>query len=50
MIYFYHNVSLPLFALTVYAKNEHVDISSTERKNFRRLTRLLIENYARHKK
>lgn len=50
VIYFYHNVNLPLFALTAYAKNERADISQAERNEFHKLTKLLIQNYARHKR
>ena len=50
VIYFYYNASLPLFTLTAYAKNERADISQTERNEFQRLTKLLVQNYARHKR
>jgi len=38
---------MPLFALTAYAKNEQTDISDADRNEFRRLTGLLVETYAR---
>src|SRR6266849_5683256 len=49
VIYFYHNASLPLFLLTAFAKNVREDISQAARNDFRRLTRLLVENYGRRK-
>src|SRR5580765_4838008 len=47
VIYFYHNADLPLFLLTAFAKNVREDISQAARNDFRRLTRLLVENYGR---
>jgi hypothetical protein len=49
VIYFYHNADLPLFLLTAFAKNVQADISRAARNDFRRLTRLLVENYGRRK-
>ena len=49
VIYFYHNTELPLFALTAYAKNERADLSQEDRNDFRRLTTLLVDSYARRK-
>jgi hypothetical protein len=37
----------PIFALTAYAKNQRVDLSQADRNDFRRVTALLIERYAR---
>lgn len=50
VIYFFHNATLPLFVLTAYAKNERADISQAERNEFQKLTKLLVQNYARHKR
>jgi hypothetical protein len=47
VIYYYHNEAMPLFALTAYAKNERADLSQADRNDFRRLTTLLVERYAR---
>ena len=47
VIYFYHSARLPLFALTAYAKNERADLSQEDKNDFRRLTKLLVESYAR---
>ena len=43
VIYFYHDVGMPLFALTAYAKNERADLSQQDRNDFRQLTALLVE-------
>jgi hypothetical protein len=45
VIYFYHSAGLPLFMLSVYAKNERADLSQKDRNDFRRLTKLLAESY-----
>jgi|SRR5581483_8248944 len=45
VIYFYHSQDVPLFALTAYAKNERSDLSQSERNDFRKLTKLLVESY-----
>lgn len=50
VIYFFHNVALPLFALTAYAKNVRANLSRAERNDFRRLTKLLVESYGREKR
>jgi hypothetical protein len=50
VIYYYHGEAMPLFALTAYAKNERADLSQADRNDFRRLTTLLVERYARRTK
>lgn len=45
VIYFYHNRDLPLFVLTAYAKNEQSNLSQSAKNDFKRLTKLLVENY-----
>jgi hypothetical protein len=47
VVYYYHSDTMPLFALTAYAKKERADISQVDRNEFRRLTALLVERYAR---
>lgn len=49
VIYFYHDVGLPLFALTAFAKNERADLSQRDRNDFRQLTTLLVEAFKRRK-
>ena len=50
VIYFYHSEAMPLFALTLYAKNERADLSQADRNDFRRLTALLADAYAKRSK
>jgi len=47
VIYFYASPHVPLFALTVFAKNERAELSQGDRNTFRRLTKLLVETYRR---
>lgn len=47
VVYYYHNDAMPIFALTAYAKNERANITQAYRNEYRRLTRLLAEEYAR---
>ncbi len=47
VIYYYHSNAMPIFALTAYAKNERADLKQADRNDFRRLTGLLVERYAR---
>ena len=49
VIYYYHSNAMPVFALTAYAKNERANLSQADRNDFRRLTALLAERYARRK-
>lgn len=50
VVYFYHNETMPLFALTAYAKNERTDLSQADRNDFRRFTALLVDAYAKRSK
>ncbi|MCW8309324.1 type II toxin-antitoxin system RelE/ParE family toxin [Acidiphilium sp. PA] len=47
VVYYYHSDAMPIFALTAYAKSERADICQADRNDFRRLTALLVERYAR---
>jgi hypothetical protein len=47
VVYYYHSQAVPLFALTAYAKNERADLTQADRNDFRRLTALLVETYAK---
>jgi len=49
VIYFFYSSDLPLFALTLFAKNERVDLSQEDRNSFRRLTKLLVRTYRRER-
>jgi hypothetical protein len=50
VVYYYHSDAAPIFALTAYAKNDRADLSQADRNDFRRLTALLVEHYARRKR
>jgi hypothetical protein len=45
IIHFFHSQELPLFLLTAFAKNERTDLSQTERNEFLKLTKVLVETY-----
>ena len=45
IIYFFHSVDVPLFALTAFPKNERSDLSQEERNDFRRLVKVLVEPF-----
>ena len=45
VIYFYHSVNLPLFALTAYAKNQRGDLTPDRRDGFRKLAKSIADTY-----
>lgn len=45
VIYFFYNDSIPLFLLTVYAKNKKVDLSEKEKNELRSVFKGLVKNY-----
>lgn len=47
VIYFHHDSGMPLFMLTMYAKNKQAGLSQRDRNDFRRLTALLVETFRR---
>jgi hypothetical protein len=47
VIYFHHDASTPLFALTAFAKSERADLSQQDRHDFRQLTARLVEAFKR---
>ena len=47
VIYFYQKADLPLFALTIFAKNERADLTQRDRNDLRGLTKLLVDTYRR---
>jgi hypothetical protein len=50
VIHFFHSLDLPVFALTMFAKNERADLSQAERNEFRELTKALVKNYGKRKR
>jgi len=47
IIYFFYNTEAPLFLLTLFTKNEKVNLSNSEKNELAKLTKLLIDNYKR---
>ena len=45
MIYYYHNESLPLFLLNVFAKNEKANLTKAERNEMKSLLPRLVQGY-----
>jgi hypothetical protein len=45
VMYYYHTPALPVFLLTVFAKNERADISPREKVLLKRLTASLVKEY-----
>lgn len=47
VIYYYHSVDVPLFALTAYAKNERNDLSAEQVEGFRELAKGIAQSFAK---
>lgn len=47
VIYFYHDMGMPLFLLDAYAKNERANISHADRNDYKRLVGILKAQYGR---
>lgn len=47
VIYYYHNVSLPVFLLTIYAKNRKANLSKAERNAMKWLIPVLVAGYSK---
>ncbi len=45
IVYYYYNESMPVFLLTVFAKNEKADLTRAERNAFGKVARALRESY-----
>ena len=45
VIYYFHNEALPVFLLTVYAKNQKANLNKAERNEMKALVPLLVKNY-----
>ena len=46
-IYYYHNKSIPLFLLDIYAKNEKSNLSASDKRTLRRLLAQIPSQYAK---
>jgi len=45
VIYYYHSDILPVFLLTVFAKNEKANLTKTEQHDLKELTKILVTTY-----
>ena len=45
MVYFFRNLKIPLFLLTVYAKGEQENLTKAERNNWKKMIELLASHY-----
>ncbi|MCX6149566.1 MAG: type II toxin-antitoxin system RelE/ParE family toxin [Ignavibacteriales bacterium] len=45
VIYFFYNETIPLFLLTIFTKNEKINLSKAERNELEKLVKELIKNY-----
>lgn len=45
VIYFFYNQTMPLFLITIFRKNEKIDLSKAEQKILTKMVNELIENY-----
>jgi hypothetical protein len=43
VIYFFHDLEMPLYIFTAYAKNEREDLDQSEIKAFQKLSQILVE-------
>jgi hypothetical protein len=49
-IYYYHNESIPLFILDIYAKNEKSDLSEADKRSLKRLLAQIPSHYAKRRR
>jgi len=49
IIYFFYNEKIPLFLLTLFSKNQKINISKSEQVELAKLTKVLVKNYSRKK-
>ena len=50
VIYFFHSTNIPLFALSVFSKNEKADLTQAERNELKKLSAALTNEYDKTKK
>jgi hypothetical protein len=49
VIYYYHNESIPLYALDIYAKNQKANLSAAEKKAARKTIAAIRVEHSRRK-
>jgi hypothetical protein len=47
VIYYFYNETIPLFMLTIFGKNEKINLSKAERNELAKLVKELIKSYKR---
>ena len=47
VIYYFHNESMPLYLLTLFAKNDRSNLSKAQRNELSDLTRILVQEWER---
>ncbi|NCS88775.1 MAG: addiction module toxin RelE [Ignavibacteria bacterium CG2_30_36_16] len=47
VIYFYYNETIPLFLLTIFGKNEKINLSKAERNELAKFVKELVKSYKR---
>jgi len=45
VVYFFHNENIPIYLLTIFAKNERSNLTKQECNDLRKLTRALVQAY-----
>jgi mRNA-degrading endonuclease RelE of RelBE toxin-antitoxin system len=50
VIYYFHNEMIPVFLLTVYAKNQKANLTKAERNEWKQLVRLLVQTYGKRRR
>jgi hypothetical protein len=48
VIYYYHNPTMPLFLLTVFAKNERANLSQRDQQSLRQVVTEIVRTYGAH--
>lgn len=49
VIYFFHSETMPLFALSIYGKNEKANLTKAERNEMKKLSTMLVAAYERRR-
>lgn len=47
IIYFFYNEKIPLFLLTLFSKNQKINLTKSEQDDLAKLTKILVKNYSR---
>jgi hypothetical protein len=49
VIYFFHDMDMPLFVLEAFAKNDRANLTQSECHELRKVTELIVESYKRRR-